>query len=61
MDHLKRKLAIKLRNSELAEALVGAGLSTPAGIRAASKEELEAAVGKDGAKAVRAKFKAAKK
>jgi hypothetical protein len=50
---LVRKLTHKLRDAELARALVAAGLDTPRKIKAASDEELEAAAGKSGLAAVR--------
>jgi hypothetical protein len=40
MDAKTQKLAVKLRDPDLAAALVAAGLDTPAKIRAASDEEL---------------------
>lgn len=52
-----RKLAAKLKDKELAEALVAAGFDNPAKIRKASDKDLEKAVGKGKLDKVRAKIK----
>lgn len=60
MDARTQKLAIKLKDRELAEALVNAGLDNPAKIRQAKDKDLEIIVGKAKVAKLRGKFKARK-
>jgi len=50
------KLARKLKDRELAEKLVAAGLKNPGLIRRATNKAITAAVGRSGLKVVRAVF-----
>jgi len=60
MDATVQKLAIKLGDPELAEALVEAGYDNPAKLRKATDKDLEKVVGKSKLSKVRGKFKARK-
>jgi len=59
MDAQKLKLAMKLRDPELAEKLVRAGFDNPAKLRAASDKQLKAVsgVGQSALDKIRKKFK----
>jgi len=55
MNPKTRKLAKKVGDLELAQALVKAGIENPADLRAASDAELDRIVGKAARKALREK------
>jgi hypothetical protein len=56
MTGRQQKLAVKLKDADLAEKLAEAGLDSPQKIRQASDKAVEAAVGKSGKGTVRKKY-----
>jgi hypothetical protein len=55
MDAKIEKLALRLKDAALAEALVAAGLDNPAKIRQATDAQLDHLIGKTARKKLRAK------
>lgn len=56
MTGRQRKLAVKLKDKDLAAKLAKAGLDSPQKIRQASDKAVEAAIGKAGKSTVRKKY-----